>query len=45
MESRASESQRLECRWHDDPASAIDHFAMNVTDTLLSAAISLTPFL
>ena len=34
-----------ECRWHEDPASSIVHFAMNVADTPLSAAISFTPCL
>ena len=35
----------LECRWHDEPASAIVHFAMNVAATPLSSAISFTPCL
>jgi hypothetical protein len=34
-----------ECRWQDEPTSAIDHLAMNVIDRLLRAAISFTPFL
>ncbi len=35
----------LECMWHDEPASAIVHFAMNVIAAPFSAAISFAPFL
>ena len=31
--------------WHDDPASAIVYFAMNVAATPFAAQISFTPFL
>ena len=37
--------QTLECTWHDEPASAIVYFAMNVIATPFCAAISLAPFL
>ena len=38
-------SHTLECRWHEDPASSIVHFAMNDAATPFSAQISLTPCL
>ena len=38
-------SHRLVWRWHDDPTSSIDHFAMNVAARPSWAAISFTPFL
>ena len=37
--------QTLECTWQLEPASAIVHFAMNVTATSFSAAISFAPCL
>lgn len=40
-ESAPSSSHTLECRWNDDPASAIDHFAMKVTADLLLAPAEL----
>ena len=35
----------LECRWHEEPASSIVHFAMNDAATPFTAQISLTPCL
>ena len=44
-DSEPSTSHTLEWRWHEEPASAIVHFAMNVSATPLSAAISFAPCL
>ena len=44
-DSLPSGLHRLECRWHEEPASDMVHFAMNVVATPFMALISFTPCL